>query len=232
MSRRLEDRVTEPEDWTVGVSSESERPAYIFSHNDSARGLSASQKSQTSAMRTSRSPSNTKRQPKHPPRLRLDGSVAGGDGGSVVGGGGGSVDSSPFSLSSSLSSGFGHLSSPQGASAGPTANEVAPNVFTEKDSSGTPLTATPSADASTESGASGIVGSASTMSQSSPFPSVTATPSTSAISAPLLGPSTIFSRKFIVSSNSQTIKLHNLSLPNGWMLISALSSWNDRTGSS
>ena len=57
--------------------------------------------------------------------------------------------------------------------------------------------ATPSADASTWSGASGIVGSANTMSQSSPFPSVTATPSTSAISAPLFGPSTIFSRKFI-----------------------------------
>ena len=37
---------------------------------------------------------------------------------------------------------------------------------------------------------------------------------------------------FFKLSNLQTIKLHNLSLPSGWMLISALSSWNDRTGSS
>ena len=102
--------------------------------------------------------------------------------------------------------------------------------------SGQPPAVTASADASSERGASGRVESASTMSHSSLLPSVTATPSTRAISAPLFGPSTIFSRKLIRLFSSIRYSLlpirYNFSLPNGWMLISALSSWNERTGSS
>ncbi len=128
----------------------------------------------------------------------------------------------------------GHFSSPHGASAGPTANDVAPSVLTANCSSCSPFTVTASPFASMLSGSSGNVESARTMSHSSPLPSVTATPSTSAISAPLFGPSTILRIKlmFVQPFDFSTFQPYNFSLPSGWMLISALSSWNERTGSS
>ena len=157
--------------------------------------LILSLKIQQRTARAASTMNSTTRQPQHPPCRRPDAS-AGSAGFSVVSA---ASTASGFSAASGFSFGssgsaFGHLSAPHGTPAGPTANDVAPEVITSNCSTGLPSTMTPPAVASTLSGASGIVESTSTMSQSSPLPSVTATPSTSATSAPLFGPSTIFSR--------------------------------------
>ena len=85
--------------------------------------------------------------------------------------------------------GASQLSGPQGASAGPTARAVVPKERTRRGSSvsgAAPegVRTTASAEVSMAQASAGRVGSARTMSHCSPLPSLTLTPSISAISAP------------------------------------------------
>ena len=173
-------------------------------HSASTLGRSASRKNHAAPSRSNKMTISKTRHPSQPRRC-FSGAASVGSG--SAGGRGKSppeaAASSPRPASAaSCSSAVGALSvcgqtsSPQAASEGPTAKAVDPADFTWNGSIASPSSVTPAAVASSLNGASGIVTSANMMSQSSLLPSVTATPSTSAISAPLFGPSTIFRRKF------------------------------------
>ena len=166
------------------------------------------QRSQATATRVASTMTSERMHPRHPLRFRPvrsppEPSAAGSaPSESAAAGASPPAAASPGAASAGPNVFTGRLSSPHGASEGPMATAVVPKSQTSNSSSGrcapsgvmsvTEFSATSSSNATGASEAS-----ASTMSHSSDVPTFTRVPAMSTISAPLIGPSVIFSRKFI-----------------------------------